>query len=74
MVALCDGRSENMRPWPKYECSFCGLIAFESEFDVRVLSIMYRHKENSIQAFRQIKCSECSNLVTIVFETIEQVV
>lgn len=32
---------------------------------------MYRPKHDNVQAFKQIKCPKCSNLVTIIFETLD---
>ncbi len=32
---------------------------------------MYRSKHDNIQAFKQIKCPKCNNLVTIIFETLD---
>ncbi len=32
---------------------------------------MYRPKHDNIQAFKQIKCPKCHNLVTIIFETLD---
>ncbi|MFA6600239.1 MAG: hypothetical protein WC352_02015 [Candidatus Omnitrophota bacterium] len=37
----------------------------------KILSIMYRPKHENIQAFKQIKCPKCHNLVTIIFETLD---
>ena len=32
---------------------------------------MYRAKNDNIQAFKQIKCPKCNNLVTIIFESLD---
>lgn len=55
----------------KYTCSSCELNGDESKFITKVLSIMYRPKHDNIQAFKQIKCPKCNNLVTIIFETLD---
>ncbi|MDD5085067.1 MAG: hypothetical protein PHE61_03370 [Candidatus Omnitrophica bacterium] len=54
-----------------YTCSACEWTGEESSFVTKVLSIMYRPKHDNIQAFKQIKCPKCNNLVTIVFETLD---
>jgi len=56
---------------PQYTCSSCEHSGDESRFITKVLSIMYRPKHDNIQAFKQIKCPKCSNLVTIIFETLD---
>ncbi len=56
---------------PLYTCSSCEWTGDESRFVTRVLSIMYRPKHENIQAFKQIKCPKCNNLVTIIFETLD---
>lgn len=56
---------------PLYTCSNCHWSGDESHFEVKLLSIMYRPKHENIQAFRQIKCPKCANLVTIIFETLD---
>ena len=54
-----------------YVCSSCQWTGDESKFSTKILSIMYRPKHDNIQAFKQIKCPKCHNLVTIVFETLD---
>ena len=54
-----------------YKCSACEWKGDESRFVTKVLSIMYRSKHDNIQAFKQIKCPKCNNLVTIIFETLD---
>jgi DNA-directed RNA polymerase subunit RPC12/RpoP len=56
---------------PSYSCSVCNWAGEEGRFQVKVLSIMYRPKYENIQAFKQVKCPRCSNLVTIIFETLD---
>jgi len=56
---------------PLYTCSCCNWAGNESSFVTKILSIMYRPKHENIQAFKQIKCPKCHNLVTIVFETLD---
>ena len=55
----------------KYTCSACDWSGNEGMFKTKILSIIYRPKHNNIQAFKQIKCPKCNNLVTIVFETLD---
>ncbi len=54
-----------------YRCSGCSFNGEESKFSTKILSIMYRPKQENIQAFKQIKCPKCRALVTIVFETLD---
>ena len=54
-----------------YVCSSCQWQGDEAKFSTKILSIMYRPKHENIQAFKQIKCPKCHNLVTIVFETLD---
>jgi len=54
-----------------YTCSSCSWSGDESRFTTKILSIIYRPKHNNIQAFKQIKCPNCNNLVTIIFETLD---
>lgn len=54
-----------------YQCPNCNWNGSETQFITRILSIMYRPKHDNIQAFKQIKCPECHNLVTIIFETLD---
>ncbi len=54
-----------------YVCSTCQWAGEETKFSTKILSIMYRPKHDNIQAFKQIKCPKCHNLVTIVFETLD---
>ena len=56
---------------PSYTCSACQWVGDESKFSTKILSIMYRPKQENIQAFKQIKCPKCRSLVTIVFETLD---
>ena len=56
---------------PTYACSACQWSGEENKFVTKVLSIMYRSKHDNIQAFKQIKCPKCNNLVTIIFETLD---
>jgi len=56
---------------PKYSCASCNWEGDESVFVTKVLSIMYRPRYDNIQAFKQIKCPKCNNLVTIIFETLD---
>jgi len=56
---------------PSYTCSACRWAGEESKFSTKILSIMYRPKQENIQAFKQIKCPQCRSLVTIVFETLD---
>lgn len=56
---------------PTYTCSSCDWSGEESRFITKVLSIMYRPRYDNIQAFKQIKCPKCNNLVTIIFETLD---
>ncbi len=56
---------------PLYTCSSCSWSGNESSFVTKILSIMYRPKHDNIQAFKQIKCPKCHNLVTIIFETLD---
>ena len=61
-----------MHPYvkPLYTCSGCHWAGDESQFQTKILSIMYRPKHENIQAFKQIKCPKCQSLVTIIFETL----
>lgn len=43
----------------------------ETKFFIKILSMMYRPRYDNIQSFRRIQCPKCSNLVTIVFETLD---
>lgn len=54
-----------------YVCSACQWSGEENKFVTKILSIMYRSKHDNIQAFKQIKCPKCNNLVTIIFETLD---
>lgn len=54
-----------------YQCQSCAFAGDEQAFETKILSIMYRPKHDNIQAFKQIKCPKCHNLVTIVFETLD---
>ena len=54
-----------------YVCQACQWSGSENTFVTKVLSIMYRPKHDNIQAFKQIKCPKCHNLVTIIFETLD---
>ena len=56
---------------PLYTCSSCQWSGDEAHFATKILSIMYRPKHENIQAFKQIKCPKCHNLVTIIFETLD---
>jgi len=56
---------------PLYTCSSCQWAGNEAQFETKILSIMYRPKHDNIQAFKQIKCPKCHNLVTIIFETLD---
>ncbi len=56
---------------PLYSCSSCHWSGDENNFVTKILSIMYRQKHANIQAFKQIKCPKCHNLVTIIFETLD---
>jgi len=56
---------------PSYTCSACQWAGEEVKFSTKILSIMYRPKQENIQAFKQIKCPKCRSLVTIVFETLD---
>ena len=56
---------------PTYACSACQWSGEENKFVTKILSIMYRSKHDNIQAFKQIKCPHCHNLVTIIFETLD---
>ncbi|MFZ5801902.1 MAG: hypothetical protein ACOY3K_02160 [Candidatus Omnitrophota bacterium] len=58
-------------PKTYYNCSTCGWSGNEAQAVAKILSIMYRPKHDSIQAFKQIKCPKCHNLVTIIFETLD---
>jgi len=55
----------------RYLCSSCHWEGSEHKFSTKILSIMYRAKDDNIQAFKQIKCPKCNNLVTIIFETLD---
>ncbi len=55
----------------QYNCTSCDWAGDESKFKTKILSIIYRPKHNNIQAFKQIKCPNCNNLVTIIFETLD---
>ncbi len=63
--------SERNRLKPLYHCSSCQWSGDETNFVTKILSIMYRPKQDNIQAFKQIKCPKCHNLVTIIFETLD---
>jgi len=54
-----------------YSCPACQWSGSEASFVTKILSIMYRPKHDNIQAFKQIKCPKCHNLVTIIFETLD---
>ncbi len=54
-----------------YQCQSCSYSGDEAHFDTKILSIMYRPKHDNVQAFKQIKCPQCHNLVTIIFETLD---
>ena len=54
-----------------YNCPACQWSGNEASFVTKILSIMYRPKHDNIQAFKQIKCPKCHNLVTIIFETLD---
>ncbi|HCM42411.1 MAG TPA: hypothetical protein DIS66_03755 [Candidatus Omnitrophica bacterium] len=54
-----------------YQCQSCQYSGDESHFETKILSIMYRPKHDNVQAFKQIKCPQCHNLVTIIFETLD---
>jgi hypothetical protein len=54
-----------------YTCSSCNWSGDETKFTTKILSIIYRPKHNNIQAFKQIKCPSCNNLITIIFETLD---
>lgn len=54
-----------------YKCSSCDYEGDEKDFETKILSIMYRPKNDCIQAFKQIKCRHCHALVTIIFHTLE---
>lgn len=54
-----------------YVCPACQWSGSETHFVTKILSIMYRPKHDNIQAFKQIKCPKCQNLVTIIFETLD---
>ena len=56
---------------PAYNCPACQWSGSEASFVTKILSIMYRPKHDNIQAFKQIKCPKCHNLVTIIFETLD---
>ena len=56
---------------PLYTCSQCSWSGSEDNFVTKILSIMYRPKHENIQAFKQIKCPKCHNLVTIIFHTLD---
>ena len=56
---------------PLYTCTSCHWSGDEANFITKILSIMYRPKHENIQAFKQIKCPKCHNLVTIIFETLD---
>lgn len=56
---------------PIFTCSSCQWSGCENHFITKILSIMYRPKHDNIQAFKQIKCPKCQNLVTIIFETLD---
>lgn len=62
---------ENIPLKPLYTCSSCSWSGNESSFVTKILSIMYRPKHDNIQAFKQVKCPKCHNLVTIIFETLD---
>lgn len=53
-------------------CKICNWNGYEEHFIVKILTIIYRPKNDNIQAFRQIKCPKCHNLITIIFETLEE--
>lgn len=55
----------------QYNCSSCNWTGDDSKFITKILSITYRTKHDNIQAFKQIKCPNCHNLVTIIFETLD---
>ncbi len=64
-------KSEVSNMQPLYTCSSCHWSGDETHFITKILSIMYRPKNENIQAFKQIKCPKCHNLVTIIFETLD---
>lgn len=55
-----------------YTCSACQLKAHEDVFIVKVISILWREKHETIQAYKQVRCPQCMALVTIIFETISE--
>ena len=63
--------NQGIRLKPLHTCSSCQWSGDETHFITKILSIMYRPKHENIQAFKQIKCPKCHNLVTIIFETLD---
>lgn len=60
----------NEAPSSVYKCSGCSWESSEKLFEVKILSIMYRPKTDTIQSFKQIKCPKCHSLVNIIFENL----
>lgn len=56
---------------PIFSCRECKLTGEENRFVVKIISIMYRPKHENIQAFKSIKCPNCHQLVTIIYETLD---
>ena|SRR3990167_5553701 len=71
--ATCDDpkrfRRGNMNQ--QFECVRCQHFGDESRFVLRVLSIMYRPKSDTVQAFKMLKCPVCRETVSIIFESLE---
>lgn len=55
----------------KYTCGSCRWDGGQDRFTLKLLSIMFRWKHDSFQAFYQIICPKCQNLVTIIFNTMD---
>ena len=69
LLTTCE--TQGVRVKPLYTCTSCHWSGDETHFMAKILSIMYRPKHDNIQAFKQIKCPKCHNLVTIIFETLD---
>jgi len=64
-------REEKVSKQP-YQCSSCHLEGSWRVFTEKILSILWRPKTDRLEAFVQIKCPKCSNMVTIIFEKLPE--
>lgn len=55
-----------------YECANCQWVGDKSKFEEKILSIMWRPQHDIMHGFVQIKCPKCHNLISVVFETLDE--